>query len=219
MQLNQVSTYYFNKDDLVDTIEIGILYYVYTGRNAWHSTWITRYTAGCMHTSFKSARDFVENRRVQGSVFYIQQLPALIIKSSTKKLYITEINNKNPLSGYSAYATSNKAPVGTIFIENHKNNYLVKDELLENIILSFNVNSRFWKKNPSAKNSILIFGSINHELYEIEKIPNNLIIYKSMSYGKNTLLGWRAMNSSLESLAIKDLYEVYNYNNKVEQHV
>lgn len=126
MQLNQVSINYFSDEEKIQKIEVGILYYVYSGRNAWHSTWITRYTLGCMHTNFESAKAFVERERVQGSLFYIQKLPSLIIEGTKNILYVTQINSNNPLCGYSSDAVTAIAPKGYVLVDNCQNNYLKK---------------------------------------------------------------------------------------------
>ena len=50
--------------DLTKTQITGIhscaLYFVTTGRNAWHSTWVQQYTNGCMHSSIASAKQYTE---------------------------------------------------------------------------------------------------------------------------------------------------------------
>jgi len=86
----------------VEDVSAGLLYYLFNGRNAWHSTWITRYTEGCMHSDLQSAKDTAEKRRVQGSVFYIAELPAPIFSSAAGIIAVTEINSARPLSGYAA---------------------------------------------------------------------------------------------------------------------
>lgn len=53
------------------------LFYVIYGRNAWNDTWITRYFDGCMNPTFDTAKKTSEEKRVQGSVFYISEIPAL----------------------------------------------------------------------------------------------------------------------------------------------
>ena len=87
----------------VGDVSAGLLYYLFSGRNAWHSTWITRYTEGCMHGDLQGAKDTAERQRKQGSVFYIAELQALIIKSAAGVLAVTEINSGRPLSGVIAH--------------------------------------------------------------------------------------------------------------------
>lgn len=204
-ELNRIELNDLGANDVVEMVETGILYFVFNGRNAWHSTWIQKYTVGCMHTNFQSAKDFVERKRVQGSVFYIKQLPCLIFKSKNKKIYITEINNKNPLCGYS-YMDINNIKSEDKF---NKKSYLLNGKLLKDILLSFDINSNFWNRQKPSKNSFFIFYSVNHDLYKTEDIPSELKIYNSVSYGKNNKLGWHYKKSLLDSSAIKRLHEIY----------
>lgn len=76
------------------------LYYAIYGRYAWNNTWITRYSPGCMNYSFESAKQSVEQQRVQGSVFNIHEIPALHLSNSKLSVIITEINSVKPLQQY-----------------------------------------------------------------------------------------------------------------------
>lgn len=61
----------------VESISPVRLYYVYAGRNAWHSTWVTTYSEGCMHVSFKSAADFVEKNESRDQCLISERCPVL----------------------------------------------------------------------------------------------------------------------------------------------
>src|SRR5690606_42111191 len=100
MELNQISVPSL-EDSPVQGISRGLVYYVHTGRNDWHSTSVTQYYPGCMHSTLESAKNYAEKRRTRGTVFYIRQLPCLIFRSRKQTISVTEINNRNPLSGYS----------------------------------------------------------------------------------------------------------------------
>lgn len=76
----------------------GLVYFSYSGRNAWGGSWVERY-AECRafsHT-LEGAKSAVEERRVQGSTWWIRSLPALLFESPTLCLVVTEINTKAPL--------------------------------------------------------------------------------------------------------------------------
>ena len=141
--------------DPVSEISIGILYYVHSGRNAWHSTWIKRYLPGCMHTTIYSAKDYAEGKRARGTVFYIKQIPCIYFKTQNETLIITEINNDNPLSGYSPDATTDLAPQGAAIVAGARNNYLKLGVPLQYAGLSFEHNSRFWRTMPPLDNSVI----------------------------------------------------------------
>ncbi len=77
---------------------LGKIYFAAYGRNAWHSTWVSRYTAGySFHATHESARRDVESRRVQGSTWTIRELPALVVAARKGLIAVSEINTATPL--------------------------------------------------------------------------------------------------------------------------
>jgi hypothetical protein len=189
----------------VKEISCGAIYYAYTGRNAWHSTWITRYTNGCMHTTIESAKKYAERLRTRGTVFYIRQLPCLVIKSDDNQIIITEINSTNPLAGYSENAISNHLPVGHKKIDGARDNYLTIGSPINGLAMSFLPNSRFWVKRPSPRNSVIILSG-KEIVTTIENIdPTKQQAYQSFSNGGNYLLGWRSIEVNVQGEAILNL--------------
>jgi hypothetical protein len=87
-------------DELADRIlwSAGLcqLYFVFYGRNAWHSTWVQRYFAkGAVCASLKEAKRRAERSRKQGNVLYIDVLPAVFLKMDARTLFVVEINASN----------------------------------------------------------------------------------------------------------------------------
>jgi hypothetical protein len=46
----------------VNDVRVAKMYWLYNGRNAWHSTWINQYNEGCMHSDLADARRSAEKR-------------------------------------------------------------------------------------------------------------------------------------------------------------
>lgn len=68
------------------------------GRNAWHSTWITRYyTAGSVALTVGALQSKAERLRTQGSVFKIDEMPALALQTDAATLFVVEINRGRQL--------------------------------------------------------------------------------------------------------------------------
>lgn len=205
MELVQASIHRLDSSPL-KAISRGIIYYVHTGRNAWHSTWVTQYANGCMHTTLQSAKEYAEKRRARGTVFYIKQLPCLIFRSQITCVLVTEINNKNPLSGYSSDATTDDVAYGLNKIEGARNNYLKIGASINGVAMSFLTNSRFWNVRPGPRDSVIMLSSMNPAL-SVEKVSSDsLLAYKSYSNGGNYYLGWSGIESEIKSLAILQLY-------------
>jgi hypothetical protein len=213
MELKQISPHLIDNNQLKG-ISRGLIYYVHTGRNAWHSTWVTRYTNGCMHTTLESAKEYAETKRTRGTVFYIKQLPCLIFRSQNTCVLITEINNENPLSGYSPNAITNEIPYGHDKIEESLDNYLKIGAPTNGVALSFLPSSRFWNVRPSPKDSVIILSNNKPDL-SIEKVSSDCLLeYKSSSSGGNFYLGWFKAESEVKRLAVLQIYRKAKPRNK-----
>ncbi len=73
-----------------------VLFHVSYGRNAWNSTWITRYRKGTLLASKAEARKYVEDNRTQGSAYRMTALPGWFLDFGTSKFLVTEINTNRP---------------------------------------------------------------------------------------------------------------------------
>lgn len=160
------------------------MYFVVAGRNAWWSTWIRRYADGSLHHTLQSAKTYCEGRRVQGTRFYIEELPTLAVRDGERWLLITQINTEEPLKGL-------------------KHDTLRKlDELvgLETFSLSqlarvFSRSSQIWSPALPAENSLLIVCADSST--EFAPTSNNHVpqLWTSTSLGPQYLLQWHGQDS------------------------
>lgn len=169
-------------DDLrymVREVKVVRLFYVTTGRNAWWSTWITRYSPGCMHSTLESAKSFCEGRRVQGTVFYIDELPSLAFIAPERSLVISEINTDKFLGRLNLKQLrdiTTVLPISTM--------------TLRQMIYVFRPYSPLWPSGyPRKDSAILSFCHRPDTLLGIK--PNEeLSSFASSSNGPNYYLGW-----------------------------
>jgi len=89
-----------NLDQLVRSVQVVKVFYVSTGRNAWWSTWSTKYFVGRTHATLESAKSYCEPQRVQGTVFYIDELPSLAFVGDERTLVVSELNTENFMSRF-----------------------------------------------------------------------------------------------------------------------
>lgn len=171
-----------NSDDLrymVREVKVVRLFYVTTGRNAWWSTWITRYSPGCMHSTLDSAQSFCEKRRVQGTVFYIDELPSLAFIAPDRALVISEINTDvflGRLNLVRLLGITGVLPVSTM--------------TLRQMIYLFRPKSPLWPSDyPRKDSAILSFCFRPDTLLEVEH-REELLSLASSSSGPNYYLGW-----------------------------
>lgn len=84
-------------DNMLPDIRAVAVLFLSHGRNAWHSTWIRRYSVGSFFRDGRRARNAVESGKTRGTVFYMRVLPALQINYGTRRFLLTEINTPEPL--------------------------------------------------------------------------------------------------------------------------
>lgn len=191
----------------LEAMGVGKLFYCHTGRNAWWTIWITRYSEGCMHASIEGAKAFAETKRVQGTVFYIAELPALIFHGHGQCLAVTQINTTDPLAGYSATAVRAGGASGTKKLVGAHDNYFVSGASFEGISLSFNYDSRFWTVTAPPTNSVVqLVGKGELNAFQI-LVDEPLRKYQSYSNGPRYLMGWRVLESKIQAKFTLNLYE------------
>ena len=166
------------------------LYYWHRGRNAWWGVWATHYYEGCMHTAIESAKKFIEEKRTQGSVFYIKQLPAILLVTDRLSVAITQINSNLPLCEYTYVPNAEKAR------ENWRKDFRAESAVLNlntpigSVVESFEPLSSFWLKTPKSKNSVItVCTSRNDDCFESMN-DDELLQWGSITFGKDYLLGW-----------------------------
>ena len=73
-----------------------LLFVVTRGRNAWHSTWVRNYQGpASLVGSLRAAKALAEQQRVQGSVFYIREVPGLTLLTEEGPLGLVEFHSDN----------------------------------------------------------------------------------------------------------------------------
>jgi hypothetical protein len=163
------------------------LYYISYGRNAWNSTWIQRYTQGCMHLSFASASAYAESRRTQGTVFYVRELPALCFTGDGPALFVTEINSKHPLAEF----LPEKADLQGRFED---------------------VADFFSPRKPNSALRLFSNDSSQYESFLGKSTP--LPRYQSFPNGNSEPLGWKQKDSETRFDAVFALAKAFNGDTK-----
>ena len=176
---------------MVRSVAVVKVYYVWTGRNAWWSTWSTRYSVGCFHRTLNSAKDFCEQRRTQGTVFYIDELPSLAFLAPGRALVASEINTDDffcRLDGKRLTSITTAFPVSTM--------------TLKQMWYLFRVESTLWPTGYPRKNSAFVSFCEDPEPFETVAPDQKLVSYRSSSNGPKYYLGWeeRSFNKKRSTL-------------------
>ncbi|MCX7197672.1 MAG: hypothetical protein NTW37_06700 [Proteobacteria bacterium] len=155
------------------------LHYVTSGRNAWWSTWITRYSPGCMHSTMDSAKQFCESQRVQGTVFYIDELPSIAFIADNRALVVSEINTDSFLKRIDVELLTT---ITTVFP--------VSTMTLRQMMYVFRPYSPLWPKDyPRLNSAIVSFSSAGDTMVELHT-EEELFSYASSSVGPSYYLNW-----------------------------
>jgi|Deesub1362A_J573_1020465.scaffolds.fasta_scaffold00319_9 hypothetical protein len=144
-----------------------VIYYAWYGRNAWNWTWVEKYMKYGFFTDIEECKSWIEQHRVQGSVWHITQLPALCLSlKNNKQLWICSVNEKNWWSS-SIFDTSKLISA----ISSGK----LSTSVLEGCIKS---------------EKLLTFISSKTDSFEKLSFNKKCLEWKAISYGGNYRLGW-----------------------------
>lgn len=195
---------------MVGSIGACKLYFLTRERNAWHSTWIRRYSPASIQLSFLGAALEAEKHRTRGTTFIIQELPALRISSGAGHLFVTDINSKNPLEDYSRDAL--RASVISDLRPNTEEHdrYLIHGAPMIKAALSFKPESRFWRKPQPPKNHVLVLG-IEETGLEFDLIGRSELFpplwrwYSSPSSGRSPLNWSEAFDAPISADKVLEL--------------
>lgn len=176
-----------------------LLYHSIYGRNAWHSTWVRKYSEGSITTTLKDAKNYAERGRKPGSQFSIIELPAVEILSNEDTFFIVHINTQSPFKG----CMTKKALDG---LKNKtgatKPGFLRSGSCLAQALYTLTPLSPYWTENPGPKNSIIILNGSEDE--KPSSLPSRkLIEWQSKTFGKKFYLGWTPLTNSRGSSAVK----------------
>lgn len=131
------------------------IFYLYQGRNAWHSTWVQHYYPGCMTDAISTARSNAESRRAPGNVFYILDTPALAVESELGALVITQVNTGDPLGGYEPLPTASLVENGEFKRRRLPRKLKVGAPLAE-VRETFQRGSPYWSAAPAMESDVLV---------------------------------------------------------------
>ena len=189
---------------LINDFQAGKLFFLSRCRNAWYSTWVTHYFAGCMHTTLQSAKEEAEQLRGPGSVFIIHEIPSLIVRTEVGLLAVTEINTQRPLYEY--------APIGRLKERRKKMGYGIRPiPRLEMGLSVFKFFRSFYEYHGDyvplwSSYKDLIFVTGKGAAISVDELPSTrLKAWRSHAQGAEYLLGWDGFLSELKSASVIEL--------------
>lgn len=164
-------------DSELKSLKCVTLYLLSTGRNAWHSTWSTRYQkSAALFSTFEAARNTAETARNRGTTFKITQYPGLAFFSLEGVVALVEFHS-NPTFG--------KLKQEFIY------EYLSIGTPIRDAIAPFvKVDKQFWNPPFPSQDSFVNLKSDLAENLEPNLQPSYLKSWNSVASGSNYYLGW-----------------------------
>lgn len=194
-----------NVSELI-SIDAKKIYYLISGRNAWHSTWVQRYYHNCIATRVSDLEKDAETRREKGSVFYIKELPALSFETNLGVFLTTQINTQSPLENFLPPEFLQNTSINTSTSQEEKRYGFYAAQYLGDIAKSFQSTSACWKKSPSAKDSVFCLYMPGSTLSDLDPLGDLLYKRSSQPSGstKNSIC-WSIKQSQIKSTFVKEL--------------
>jgi hypothetical protein len=154
-----------------------MLYFLFTGRNAWHSTWSERFTKHhAIFPSLRQAKLQAERERAKGTSFGIEQTPGLAFFSRVGTVCIAEFQSSPTFEKLDFSRDNLDLKIGSKISE------VIKPFLKPG--------EEFWKKPFPHLNSFIVAKAEPHERFEVIEHSLKLRKWHSSSFGGNYFLGW-----------------------------
>lgn len=198
---------YVPSGEPINKIEHGIIYFVHNGRNAWHSTWVQKYYPGCMHSTPEEAIEYCEEKRTNGSVFYIIEVPAIIICFNYGKLIATQINTSAPLENYSPPWLRDSS-------RHTRQEESRTPSTIEEITASLNINSIHWNKPQQNNQPVILLWLFDHDASIAPITESPLVTYRSASHGTKYYLSWSKLEKSISPARVIEIAESFEPKHK-----
>ena len=162
---------------------------LYRGRNAWHSTWVQHYIRQAdLFSSIDDAKAGAERLRAPGNVFYIKEVPALVLEGVRQSLILVDPNSDICFEKFSGFHKETVVTSFGKFAEGVFAGCPLKDA--HNVFIDF---QRNWKLGKSGEK--LILTGVLESGYPAKDIKAEFAGFSSESHGGKYRLGWNRMGN------------------------
>lgn len=174
----------------IEKIRLVKTYDLYEGRNAWYSTWIHSYIPQkSLYSSLEEAKQYAENMRKRGSVFYIDLIPSFLIKSKNCNVLVTQIDSRKPFEQYSLLRNNNNLLNDSLKYKRLKA-FLRRGIPLNIAVKTFDPDGEHWSVNQSYYNNIIIEYGYQDDVVWDDFGNDECRKYESYAQGSLCNLGW-----------------------------
>jgi hypothetical protein len=159
-----------------------------------------------MHASRRDADVYAETLRKEGTVLYIQELPALVIRSKAGCLIATQINCDSPLRNYKPYF---KMEGGDPDQPEWGIHWLHNETPIRQIVDSLRTNSIWWRVTPPAQNSVIVLAS-EDPFHQLDRIQDHPTLSRSFTIGSDYWLQWETTKRVIDPEPVRYLERMFS---------
>jgi hypothetical protein len=210
----------------IQTVSARKLYYIRDGRNAWWGTWVTRWYENSFFFNWESARGYAEDHRVQGSVFHILEVPALMLMVSKGFALVTQLGTEKTLAEYqpptsleqlkrrfdsSPYREWSRNESPSCMQRQLRGDPLSRQphqsRQLGSVMDTFHDDSLFWQPLGSERTIVRLLGTPDDGTPAAVRRKQVMRSWRSSSYGGEYPLAWNEEQRALDPASILRIVE------------
>ena len=171
-------------DDLLLDITSGPVALLIRGRNAWHSTWVRHYLRDAtLYTDVLSAKRGAEPKRQRGNVFYVVEVPAILLRGSVSNVVLCDTHPDSPFGSFTGFGTAVQASAIGQWVGGLFPGISTKDA-----VGAFSHNSGYWS-GPTPDAHSLRTGRLDSGI-PLGENNGKLESFVSEARGVDYFLGW-----------------------------
>lgn len=180
--------------ELLQSLSIGAVFYVTRIRfSGYIENNVENYFDGSFFDCFQGAAEYAEKNRKQGARFKIIKIPAVVLKSNSKMVVVTQINTKVPFEGYVIDLA--KISVGVKLYE---------------AVKSFAFYSRSWREQQSSKDSIVFLNSPGFDVELEPLVDDRTEEWDSIVISSKHYLDWDWNETDIRCRSVKEILSVFD---------
>jgi hypothetical protein len=187
------------EEDLLLGVEACSVSVLIRGRNAWRSTWVRHWFHNShLFSDHRSAQLGAEPLRAPGNVFYVYDVPALLLIGSAARLVLIDGIRGEPFKHFEGFKEESVNSAYGSYIKG-----VFPGITMHQAMVAFDERSEWWR-SPAGINSRVRFGVVPDDGY-VTKLPRGRF-KSSTSYpqGSGYYLGWRANDLSLPKAGARE---------------
>lgn len=187
-------------DDVLMSVEGCTVSVLVRGRNAWHSTWVRHWFRNShFYADHRSAQLGAEPLRERGSVFYVRDRPAIVLRGTSSRIMVFDGFDREPFKHFTGIT---EELVSTPFGSYYQG--VFPGSTLREAVDAFRPGSRWWAQGHRTENDVQ-FASLSSGTALTCLRARDLQATVSYPQGAGYCLGWSAEDPAARTVDIASM--------------